>query len=353
MQLLCIGDVGITNEDLSQCMWMPPGGVIPGDEVRVLFNWELPVGEVINPTPRSRGPRLLAHPDSPNVVRRWSPGFATLATNHILDAGEEGLANTQRSLSQVGFTTVGAGRTGDEITRPLFWETAEGRLAVINWVLPETHPDWKAVPGPNCWPGPEQAERTIQELKRKTDWVLVIVHWSDEHFSYPRPEDRSIARQLARMGADLVVGHHPHVVRGMEIIGSCPVFYSVGNFYFSDTYDRHAGRILPWAPRHCEGLGVQVSFWRGKSPEHQVLSFWQTRERAILDPVRRAAKRMERVSRPLRRFQNPGYAEWYAVKRDRFDKWGIKWHFGVRRRGIRGTMRRLLQLSHARLHGGR
>lgn len=341
MQLLCIGDVALADENVLQWVWMPPGGVIPGDEVRILFNWELPIGDTINPVPRSSGPRLLAHPDSPNVVRRWSPGFATLATNHILDAGEEGLANTLGSLNRAGFTTVGAGRTREEITRPLFWETAEGRLAVVNWVFPETHPDWMSVPGPNCWPGLEGAKRTIQKLKHKTDWVLIVAHWSDEYFPYPRPEDRAIARELARMGADLVVGHHPHVVRGMEIIGSCPVFYSVGNFYFSDME----------APRNREGLGVQISFRRGERPEYRILSFWQTKGKVLLDPLRRAARRMERVSRPLGRLENAGYAEWYAVKLARFDKWGARWHFGFRRLGVRGTIRYLLRQSHSHLCG--
>jgi hypothetical protein len=347
LQLLCIGDVALADEDLSQRVWMPPGGVIPGDDVRVLFNWELPIGDTINPAPRSSGPRLLALPDSPRVIQRWLPGFATLATNHILDAGEEGLINTIGSLNRAGFTTVGAGRTQEEITRALSWETAEGRLAMVNWVFPETHPDWMSVPGPNCWPGLEGAERTIQKLKSKTDWVLIVVHWSDENFPYPRPEDRVMGRELARIGADLVVGHHPHVVRGMEIIGSCPVFYSIGNFYFSDIADGRGGWITRQAPRHREGLGVQVSFRRGKRPEYQILSFWQTRGQVVLDSTRRAVRRMEMVSRPLQRFQNSGYAEWYSVQRARFDRWDYRWHFGLWRLGIRGLVRHLLQLFHS------
>ena len=344
MQLLCIGDIALADESAARQMWETPQGMAPGDEARILLNWELPVGNTVNPVPRSSGPRILAHPDSPRVIRRWSPGFATLATNHILDAGEEGLVNTIGSLNRAGFTTVGAGRTREEITRPLFWETAEGRLAVLNWVFPETHPDWMSVPGPNCWPGPEGAKCTIQELKRKTDWVLIVVHWSDELFSYPRPEDRTIARELAHMGADLVVGHHPHVVRGTEIIGSCPVFYSIGNFYFSGIADGLGGWITRETPRNREGLGIQVSFRRGERPEYRILSFWQTSRRVALDPIRRAIRRMDLVNQPLRRLQNSEYAEWYAARRARFDKWGYRWHFGLWGLGISGLAQYLLRL---------
>lgn len=326
MQLLCIGDVGILDEYVTRQVWETPQGIVPSDEVRILFNWEFPIGDTINPQPRSSGPRRLAHPDSPYVLQKWAPGFAALATNHILDAGEDGLVKTIQALDQMGFTILGAGQTWEEITRPIFWETSEGRLVIVNWVFPETHPDWMCVPGPNCWPGLKKATPIIKDLKRKADWVLILVHWSDEHFSYPRPEDRALACELARMGVDLVIGHHPHVVRGMEIIDSCPVFYSIGNFYLPYIPDGHGGWDMR-APRNREGLGIQVSFRRGRRPEHRLLSFWKLKNRVVLDPIRQAATRLERVSRPLRQFRGSKYAEWYMNERAAFNQWGYRWHF--------------------------
>ncbi len=264
MQLLCLGDIALSDRNLFRQKWKLPQILNSGNELRVLLNWELPIGETLNTKPRSSGPRLLSFPDSAQLIEKWSPGFATLATNHILDAGDVGLVNTIESLKGAGFETVGAGRTQEEITAPLFWETPDGRLAIVNWVFPETHPDWMAIPGPNCWPGLQQAKHTIQESKGKADWVLVVVHWSDEHFPYPRPEDRTIAHELAQMGADFIVGHHPHVVRGVEILHSCPVFYSIGNFYFSNFEDECGKWTVRQAPRHLEGLGVQISFRKGK-----------------------------------------------------------------------------------------
>jgi len=345
LELLCIGDVALAGEHLPPGEWMPPGGVTPGDGTRILFNWELPIGATINPIPRSSGPRLLASPDSVRVIRRWSPGFAALATNHILDAGEEGLAATADSLRQAGFVTVGAGQTQEEVTRPLFWETAEGRLAIVNWVFPETHPDWMSVPGPNCWPGLQEAKRTIQMLKRQADWVLVLVHWSDELFPYPRPQDRVIAHELAQMGPDLIVGHHPHVVRGIEIFNTCPVFYSIGNFYFSDFADGHGKWIARTAPRNREGLGLEFSFHRGNPPRHRILSFWQTHTAAVLDSTHRAARRVARVSWPLKRLWDSKYVAWYAARRARFDRWDYRWHFGLRKLDRPEIKRNLLKLD--------
>jgi hypothetical protein len=344
MQLLCIGDVALllVDEYVARQVWETPQGIVPSDEVKILFNLEFPIGDTINPQPRSSGPRHLAHPDSPYVLQKWAPSFAALANNHILDAGGDGLVKTIQTLKQMGFTTLGAGQIQEEIARPMFWETSQGRLAIVNWVFPETHPDWMCVPGPNCWPGLEEAERTIQDLKRQADWVLVLAHWSDEWFPYPRPEDRALARELASMGADLIIGHHPHVVRGMEIIDSCPVFYSIGNFYFSHE-PTDDGRWLMRAPRTHEGLGIQVSFHRGRRPEYRSLSFWRLKKRVVPDPTRRAATRLERVSRPLRQFQDSKYTEWYVNERAVFDKWGYRLHFGLWSMGKRSLKRNLLK----------
>jgi hypothetical protein len=325
MQLLCLGDIAL-RDDISP-IWPPPAGIAPRDDAKILFNWELPIGTEINTRPRSSGPRLLAHPCAPNVLRRWSPGFASLATNHILDAGEEGLFRTAQALNNLGFKTLGAGERPHEIAEPLYWTTSEGKLGIINWVFPETHPDWHHVPGPNCWPGLSEAEHIIKEIKQVADWVLVLVHWSDELFAYPRPEDREIARELASIGADLVIGHHPHIIRGMEVIGSCTVFYSLGNFYFSNYPDANGSWIARQAPRNREGLGVHISFKRGSRPKCRMLSFWQLKSRVANDPFHRAAKRVKWASKPLNHIRGTEYVSWHEKERAAFFLHSYFWQF--------------------------
>jgi hypothetical protein len=349
MRLLCVGDVAVIEKPQSDRIWPVLDQWIPGENARILFNWELPIGERLNPVPRScGGPRLLSYPGSPGMIRQWAPGFAALATNHALDAGEQGLAETLTALRGEGFITVGAGSTPQEIARPLIWETKEGRLGIINWVFPETNPDWMRAPGSNCWPGIDGAKSAIRNLKREVDWVLVLAHWSDELFPYPRPEDRLIARELAEAGTDLLVGHHPHVVRGMEIMGSCPVFYSLGNFYFCDYMDPTSHQKIKWAPRSREGLGIEIHFKQGQKPEYQPLSSWQKGDSVMLDPFRRATRRMESGSRPLNDYLGAAYEKWYAAKRKSFDKLWARWEFGVRRLGVQGLAMYILRKLHSR-----
>jgi len=342
MQLLCLGDIALADQ-LPACKpWTVPGALAPNDDMQIIFNWEFPIGGTVNSKPRARGMRFMAHPDSVAVIKSWAPGLVTLANNHILDAGEDGLAQTICSLQKAGFNTVGAGMTADEVKRPLIWETKEGRLAIINWVFAETHPDWMAIPGPNCWPGSDSARLIIQDLKREADWVMVVVHWSDELFPYPMPKDRELARQLSGMGADIVIGHHPHVVRGMEVFGPCPVFYSLGNFYFAERRNSDGEWILKGAPRNREGLGVQFTFRRGRDPEYRLLSFWNNKRETLPDPFHRASRRMKTVSSAFHRYQGDTYVSWYQKERARFDKWDSRWHFGLLRRGVVDSVRRLI-----------
>jgi hypothetical protein len=330
MQLYCLGDVAIDHENAP---WNPPDGIIPGEEVKCIFNCELPFWININPIARTSGPRILSHPHLVNLISKWAPGFVSLATNHILDAGKEGLAYTITSLNQNGFKTVGAGFSENEIQKPIIWETVEGRLAIVNWVFPETHPEWNVVPGPNCWPGVNEANRIICDLKSEADWVIALLHWSDELFPFPRPKDRTIARELANAGLDILIGHHPHVVRGMEVIYGMPVFYSLGNYYFSDIRDQYGNLLFYQAPRNREALVINITFKRGQAPRFEALSYWQGINETQPDPFHRATRRMRKVSKPLAKQLGDGYSRWYGKRRRIFDHWEYRLNFSLWQKG--------------------
>ena len=156
MKLLCLGDIALIEDPHADTIWPGQRPADLGYGGRVLFNWEAPLGKVARSEQREcGGPRLVACLPAVEAVRSWAPGFAALANNHILDADEIGLQNTLFSLEINGFKPFGAGFTKTEVNKPVLWETGEGSLVILNWVFPETHPDWMVIPGPNCWPGIE------------------------------------------------------------------------------------------------------------------------------------------------------------------------------------------------------
>src|SRR5262249_32941991 len=158
----------------------------------------------------------------------------------------------------------------------------------------------------------------LAALRQRVDWIVVYLHWSDELFPYPRSADREMARKLIEWGADAVVGHHPHVVRGVEEFAGKPVFYSLGNYFFSDIPSPAGGWLLKQVARNREALVAELCFRRGEPLAWQLHSYWQDVAVTRPDLRHRAIRRVAQMSRP---FALLDYDTWYRRARRRFDHW--------------------------------
>jgi poly-gamma-glutamate synthesis protein (capsule biosynthesis protein) len=257
-----------------------------------------------------------------------------------MDAGPGAVKETIEALRSVSVDAVGG---GEHAAEPWIWSTEEATVGVLNWVTNETDPDPPDPNGigPNHWPGDEVARVQISNVRQRVDYLVAFIHWSDELFSYPRPADRELARRLIEFGADAVVGHHSHVVRGYEEYRGKPIFYGLGNYYFDDFPSPGGGGwLVKQARRNREALVVELKFRRGKPLTWLLHSFWQEGIATAPDPQRRAAKRAIKVSNALNR---SNYREWYEQNRRRFDRWQYRWHFRFPAMGIQGTLDRMLK----------
>ena len=176
------------------------------------------------------------------------------------------------------------------------------------------------------------------DLKQRSGFVLVFVHWGNELFPYPRPEERKIAKMLAESGTDIIIGHHPHVVRGMEMFGTCQVFYSIGNYFFSNFNKNLGDNGSDWAPKNRESICVEISFQSGFDPKCKIHAFQQIENKVIIDQKQRSIKSLEKYSKPFHKNLENEYTSWYARKFYQFSKFFIRWEFGIRRLGIKGLL---------------
>ncbi len=166
---------------------------------------------------------LHAPPAAINKLRRAGFDVLGLANNHALDLGLEALNETVYRLRKVGIDTVGFGPGPVAAFHPLFREVNDVRLALLAF---------NAVPYPTDahdartgwtladW-DPDRAAQAVAAARQRADAVIVSVHWGYEYQTHVDPAQRDIARVLLEAGADLVVGHHPHVVQGTELV-ACP-----------------------------------------------------------------------------------------------------------------------------------
>ncbi|WP_225442739.1 CapA family protein [Paenibacillus lycopersici] len=165
----------------------------------------------------------------------------SLANNHTLDQGEEGLLDTIDYLNKAKLPYIGAGINDTEAFKPVIKEADGIKIAYIGLtrVVPVT--SWKADknhPGLAESYDPTRAVAAIKKAKAEADVVVVMVHWGTELQDMPNADQTRLGHAYIDAGADLVVGSHPHILEGFESYKGKWIAYSLGNFIFSGMPDK-------------------------------------------------------------------------------------------------------------------
>lgn len=194
-------------------------------------NFESPVAEEgYQPIPKC-GPNLKCTPEAAEAVRYAGFTGVTMANNHILDYGPEGLRKSIECCKDQCLDVVGVGENLSEAEKILYLEKEGKKLAIINCCEHEFSIASDTTAGANPL-NPIRQYYAIQEAKKQADYVLVIVHGGHEHFQLPSPRMQETYRFFVDAGADAVVNHHQHCYSGYEVYNSKPIFYGLGNFCF-------------------------------------------------------------------------------------------------------------------------
>jgi len=228
---------------------------------------------------------LLIPPEATETLESAGFDLLSLANNHTLDAGLSGLLETSSRLKASGIEPLG-------VDPDPTIHTVDGlKIAFLALNL---------IPG-GIDSDISEAEDMIQIAQTQADVVIVSIHWGLEYHLVPSPAQVQQANRLSQAGADLVLGHHPHVAQPLEILRQeegdsqrdSIVAYSLGNFVF-DQYDE----------RTREGLALRIFVDQQGLRAAQVLPV-ETGTRPRLASLQGSAALLARVSPPLRRI---GYA---------------------------------------------
>jgi poly-gamma-glutamate synthesis protein (capsule biosynthesis protein) len=157
--------------------------------------------------------------------------IVTLANNHVFDYGPDAFRETSDLLGANGIKGVGAGLTREAAMAPLVVELGETRIALISFSEGEDLTAASDKPGVFGWEV-EAVVQAVRQARTTADLVVVICHAGVEYIPFPPPYLARALQRVARAGADLVVGHHPHVPQGVQIVDGVPIAYSLGNFVF-------------------------------------------------------------------------------------------------------------------------
>lgn len=203
-------------------------------------------------------PAPPADPEHLGALARAGVHVATLAGNHMHDAGPNGIADTRDTLRALGIATTGAGMNLAEARTPAIVERGGRRVGVLSvncvgpregWatsgkpgsayvkVLTHYELDHASPGGPPTiytFAAPDSLEALaadVQALRARVDLLVVAMHKGVGHVPariemYERP----VARAAIDAGADIVVGHHAHILRGVELYRGKPIYHGLGNF---------------------------------------------------------------------------------------------------------------------------
>ena len=182
-------------------------------------------------------------PSYVGAIRDAGIDIVNLANNHIFDYGEVGFFDTIANLDSAGILHVGAGRNRQEAHRPVVMELGGRRFAFLGYYGGDEAPVAKADSPGVAQRGVRLIAKDIERARarERADVVIVTLHWGEEKAEYPEPKYVNFGHAVIEAGADLIIGHHPHVLQGVERYNNGVIVYSLGNFIFGGnarhTYD--------------------------------------------------------------------------------------------------------------------
>jgi len=197
-----------------------------------IVNLESPVAKNNNNKIYKTGPCLSGSPHTFLYLKQIRTNLVTLANNHLMDFGQQGLYDTLTECRFNSINHVGAGMSLEEAGMPFILEKDEIKVAILNFAENE----WSAADVNKSGANPLDIIENVRQIRKARevcDFVLVIVHGGIEFYHLPTSRMVSQYRFFAENGASVIIGHHPHCISGMENYQGVPIFYSLGNFLFT------------------------------------------------------------------------------------------------------------------------
>ena len=186
-----------------------------------------------------KGSILYSPPEVAKALKELNYTILCLGNNHMHDYSEQGLMDTIDILKNSGIAYVGAGRNLKEARRAVTIEKKGVRCTFLAYTTDARHV--KSIIATEESAGTayydfDDIKADIEKIKEQSDIICVSLHWGREYYYYPSPERIELAHKIIEAGANIIIGHHPHVIQGIERYKHRVIFYSLRNFFFPNFY---------------------------------------------------------------------------------------------------------------------
>ncbi len=266
--LYAVGDIAPDREDPGSIFQHVAGILNRGDIV--FGQLEANLSDRGTPLPQARLP-CRASPQTFRSIKDARFNIVSFASNHCMDLGPDVMLETVDVLRKLGFAVIGVGRNIEEARKPAIIERKGTKIAFLAYasVLRTGYnagPDRAGCAPMRAWtlyhqldyqpgtppliltfPYKDDLEALIEDVKKakaQADLVALSFHWGI-HFYHAAiaTYQKEVAHAAIDAGADIILGHHPHILKGIEVYKGKAIFYSMGNFAFDLPMEEHADRM--------------------------------------------------------------------------------------------------------------
>lgn len=241
MKIVIAGDLVPTQSNIK---WFIEGNILQlmGEElVNIwkdadirLFNLEAPITGYEKKI-RKSGPNIKIDTRAIDGIKALEPTLITLANNHIMDYGVQGLKDTISWLSKSNIPYLGVGKNIYEAKKPIIIEK-EIKVGIYACVENEFASASEECAGANPVDYLEMFD-DIKQLKEKCNYLIVLYHGGKEYYRYPSPMLQRVCHKMADSGADLIICQHTHCIGCEENYCRSKIIYGQGNFVFDGGED--------------------------------------------------------------------------------------------------------------------
>jgi hypothetical protein len=226
---LDIGQLGVLRSSFD-APWAGVRDLFKADDITIV-NLECAAGE--GGAAQDKQYTFRCHHPAYNAMRAAGVEVAGQGNNHSMDFGPQAMLDGITRLRAADVVPVGSGRNAAEANTAHVFETKGKKVAVLGFSAVVPNPTWLAGPSrPGLANGYDIAnlQNAVRAAGELSDFVVVSIHMGVERAAQPRASDVARAHALVDAGADIVFGHHAHVLQPLEIYKDRPIFFGLGNF---------------------------------------------------------------------------------------------------------------------------
>ncbi|MDI6817659.1 MAG: CapA family protein [Actinomycetota bacterium] len=200
-------------------------------------------------------------PEAAKGMKAAGINLVSLANDRIMYFGDNGLRSTVNALNQAGIASAGAGNNSQEAYTSKIINVKGKKVALLAFsdVTADGELATSDQAGTACFPERNEISAIIREAAKESDYLIISCHWGEEFGDAIGEHQRRFARRAIDAGADIVMGHHPHAMHGIELYNGKLIAYSMGDFIFAPgTIDYNETFILKLSLAKGMIVGAEV-----------------------------------------------------------------------------------------------